>query len=158
VLDRLLPSRFLVGCALIVCWTLGIRWWINSISCFPMSLVVLVFRVPEIPFQNEGVLAVDAQDLEPFWRLFCRLALYELDWTSLYAPNFWGTKHIYIYLKRLGWFWNSIATFQRVICPWLFLLMVLSDWGISDIVPDDARFLGAGLSFFRYFWLNMGLA
>jgi hypothetical protein len=31
-----------------------------------MSLVVLVFRVPEIPFQNEGVLAVDAQDLEPF--------------------------------------------------------------------------------------------
>jgi len=36
--------------------------------------------------------------------------------------------------------------------------MVLSDRGISDIVPDDARFPGAGLSFFRYFWLNMGLA
>jgi len=35
--------------------------------------------------------------------------------------------------------------------------MVLSDWGISDTVPDDARFPGVGLSFFRYFWLDMGL-
>jgi hypothetical protein len=31
-----------------------------------MSLAVLVLRVPEIPFQNEGVLPVVAQDLEPF--------------------------------------------------------------------------------------------
>jgi hypothetical protein len=38
VLDRILLSCFFVGCELIVCWTLGIRWWINSISCFPMSL------------------------------------------------------------------------------------------------------------------------
>jgi len=30
---------------------------------FPMSLAVLVLRVPEIPFQNEGVLPVVAQDL-----------------------------------------------------------------------------------------------
>jgi hypothetical protein len=36
--------------------------------------------------------------------------------------------------------------------------MVLSDSGISDIVPDDAGIQGPGLSFFRYFWLNMGLA
>jgi hypothetical protein len=35
--------------------------------------------------------------------------------------------------------------------------MVRSDSGISGIVPDDARFPGAGLSFFRYFWLNMGM-
>jgi len=158
VLDRLLPSCFLVGCALIDCWTLGIRWWINSISCFPMSLAVLVLRVPEITFLNEGVLPVVAQDLEPFWRLFWRLPLYELNWASLYPPNFWGTKHMIFFLKILGWCWNSIATFQRVICQWLFFLMLLSDWGISDIVPDDARFPGAGLSFFGYFWLNMGLA
>ncbi len=101
VLDRLLPSCFLVGCASIVCWTLGIRWWINSISCFPMSLAVLVLRVPEITFQNEGVLPVVAQDLEPFWRLFCRLPLYELDWTALYAPNFWGTKHMIFFLEKI---------------------------------------------------------
>jgi hypothetical protein len=31
-----------------------------------MSLAVLVLRVPEIPVQNEGVLPVVAQDLEPF--------------------------------------------------------------------------------------------
>jgi hypothetical protein len=116
VLDGLLPWCFLVGCALIVCWTLGIRSWIDSISCFPMSLAVLVLRVPEIPFQNQGVLRVVAQDLEPFWRFFCRLPLYELHWTSLYALSFWGTKHISFFLKRLGCCWNSIASFQRVTC------------------------------------------
>jgi len=31
-----------------------------------MSLAVVVFRVPEITFQNEGDLPVVAQDLEPF--------------------------------------------------------------------------------------------
>jgi hypothetical protein len=31
-----------------------------------MSLAVLVLRVAEIPFQNEGVLPVVAQHLEPF--------------------------------------------------------------------------------------------
>jgi hypothetical protein len=31
-----------------------------------MSLAVLVLRVPEITLQNEGVLPVVAQDLEPF--------------------------------------------------------------------------------------------
>jgi hypothetical protein len=31
-----------------------------------MSVEVLVLRVPEITFQNEGVLPVVAQDLEPF--------------------------------------------------------------------------------------------
>jgi hypothetical protein len=43
-----------------------------------MSLADIVFRVPEITFQN-GVLPVVALDLEPFLRLFCRLPLYELD-------------------------------------------------------------------------------
>jgi hypothetical protein len=31
--------------------------------------------------------------------------------------------------------------------------MVLPDSGISDIVPDEATFWGAGLCFFRCFWL-----
>jgi hypothetical protein len=31
-----------------------------------MSLAVVVLRVPEITFLNEGVLPVVAQDLEPF--------------------------------------------------------------------------------------------
>jgi hypothetical protein len=31
-----------------------------------MSLAVLVLRVPEMTFQNEGVLPVVPQDLEPF--------------------------------------------------------------------------------------------
>jgi len=31
-----------------------------------MSLAVSVLRVPDIPFQNEGVVPVDAQDIEPF--------------------------------------------------------------------------------------------
>jgi hypothetical protein len=45
-----------------------------------MSLAVVVLRVPEIIFQNEGVLPVVAQDLKPFRSLvFCRLPLYELD-------------------------------------------------------------------------------
>ncbi len=86
-----------------------------------------------------------------------RLPLQEQDWTSLYAPYFWGTKHMSFFLKRLGCCWNSIASFQRVICHWLFLLMVLPDSGIPDIVPDDATFWGAGLCFFRCFWLNISL-
>jgi hypothetical protein len=45
---------------LIVCGTLGI-WWISSENSSPMSLEVLVLRVPEIPFQIEGVLPVVAQ-------------------------------------------------------------------------------------------------
>jgi hypothetical protein len=45
---------------LIVCGTLGI-WWISSENCSPMSLEVLVLGVPEIPFENEGVLPVVAQ-------------------------------------------------------------------------------------------------
>jgi hypothetical protein len=45
---------------LIVGGTLGI-WWISSENCSPMSLEVLVLRVPEITFQNEGVLPVVAQ-------------------------------------------------------------------------------------------------
>jgi hypothetical protein len=36
--------------------------------------------------------------------------------------------------------------------------MVLPDSGISGIVLDDARFWDAGLHFFMWFWLNMGLA
>jgi hypothetical protein len=68
VLHGLLSSCFLVGCALTVCWTLGI-WWISSENCSPMSLEVLVLRVPEIPFQNEGVLPVVAQGPWTIWRL-----------------------------------------------------------------------------------------
>jgi hypothetical protein len=60
VLDGLLPSCFVVWCALIVCGTLGI-WWISSENCSPMSHEVLFLRVPEIAFQNEGVLPVVAQ-------------------------------------------------------------------------------------------------
>jgi hypothetical protein len=112
VLDGLLPSCFLVGCLWIVCWTLGI-WWISSENCSPISLEVLVLRVPEIPFQNEGVLPVVAQGHWTIWRLvFYWLPLHEQDWTSLYAPNFWGTKHMSFFLKRLGCFWNSIASFH----------------------------------------------
>jgi hypothetical protein len=55
-----LPSCFVVCCALIVCGTLGM-WWSSSENCSPMSLEVLLLRVPEIPFQNEGVLRVVAQ-------------------------------------------------------------------------------------------------
>jgi len=102
VLDRLVPSCFLIGCAFIVCWTLGMRWWINSISCFPMSLAVLVLRVPEITLQNEGVLPVVAQDLEPFWRLvFCRLPLYELDWTSLYVAVFEALSTCFFFFEKI---------------------------------------------------------
>ncbi len=36
-------------------------WWSSSENCSPMSLEVLLLRVPEIPFQNEGVLRVVAQ-------------------------------------------------------------------------------------------------
>jgi hypothetical protein len=42
------------------------------------------------------------------------------------------------------------GSFQRVICYWPFLLRVLPDAGISDIVFDDAKFWGAGLCLFVF--------
>ncbi len=59
------------------------------------------------------------------------------------------------FLKRLWCCSNSITSFQCVICKWPFLLMVLPDSGISDILLDDATFWGAALCFFRYFWWSI---
>jgi len=73
-----------------------------------MLLEVLVLRVPEIAFQNEGVLPVVAQGPWTIWRLvFYKLPLHQQDWTSLYAPNFWGTTHMSfvldVYPTEIGW-------------------------------------------------------
>ncbi len=59
------------------------------------------------------------------------------------------------FLKRL-WCSNSIASFQRNICPWLFLLMVLLDAEISGIVlitPYFGVLDSVSLGFF--FWLKI---
>jgi hypothetical protein len=91
VLHGLVPSCFLVGCALIVCWTIGI-WRISSANCFPVSLEVLVLKVPEITFQN-GVLPVVAPGPWTVWRVFfCRSPLHQLDSNSM-RLIYEGTKH-----------------------------------------------------------------
>ncbi len=141
---------------MISCW-----FWIDSLlgawnqmmeqfSNFHSNLACSFnFRFPEIWLQNEGVLPVVSLDLEPFWGIF-RFSF------VLAGSNLSQFAHLILFVERSVW-WNCVVAFiASLVNGYIFWCF---QTGISGVVPDNERFLGAALLYLDVFgWTSVLLS